>query len=347
MSRLFVYGYPGLYGGAATELHHQIHCWRDMGIEVGIIPSMDGHKNEPLRQEMIDLGVNIYEKDQFEALTKEDAIINFCSREYLEKLPEINQFTKRTMFVNCMTWIFRKPAVGYEKNEGWNHAQGNIAISLYQRPQVLELHQKTLQKDFDSKAQFLHFSPYYLNRHEFKPVRDYERFTLGRISRQDADKFTKNLWHIWEYIVAPRFKRGITLGWDARSEAKCGKPPGWIETYHNHQSFPVADFWDQVNIICQPTETNENWPRIGFEAMYSGVPLIVDRRAGWMYMVEHGVTGFLCKHERDFIYYASKMAYEPELREQIAINAYKRATELSSLEVAKDSWEKVFNMIFQ
>ncbi|MFR4436146.1 MAG: hypothetical protein ACLT8C_00075 [Akkermansia muciniphila] len=30
-------------------------------------------------------------------------------------------------------------------------------------------------------------------------------------------------------------------------------------------------------------------------------------------MVEHGKTGLPCGSERDFIYYASKMAYEPNL----------------------------------
>lgn len=319
-----------------------------MDVDVCIIPSMHGSENEPLRQEMLDLGVNIYAKDEWDAIQPEDAIINFCSKEYLEALPEIVKRTKRTMFVNCMTWVFAGRNVSYEHNEGWNHAVGNIAISLYQREQIRDLHKSILRRDYRSEAQFLHFHPYFRpDGLAYEPVRDFERFTLGRISRQDADKFTKNLWHVWEYIVAPTFKRGICLGWDKRSEEKCGKPHDWIETYLDHRSFPVSQFWAETNVICQPTETNENWPRIGFEAMYSGVPLIVDRRAGWMYMVEHGVTGFLCKHERDFIYYASKMAYEPELREQIARAAYARAKELSSLEVAKESWQGIFNIIFQ
>lgn len=349
MPRLFVYGFPGLYGGAATELHHQIHCWVAMGIKVAIIPSMHGYKNEPLYAEMENLGINIYDKDDFSPIRPEDAIINFCSKEYLENLPEIVKRTKRTMFVNCMTWVFSKQnGCSYERNEGWNHAVGNIAVSLYQRPQIRDLHQSILRRDYDSKARFIHFSPYFRpDGLDFQPVRNFERFSIGRISRQDADKFTRNLWHIWEYIVSPTFKRGICLGWDQRSESKCGKPLDWVEAYQDHKTFSTAKFWAETNVICQPTETNENWPRIGFEAMYSGVPLIVDNRAGWKFMIEHGVTGFLCNHERDFIYYASKMAYEPEHREKIAHAAYERALSLSSLEVSMASWKEVFNIIFE
>jgi hypothetical protein len=348
MPRLFVYGFPGLYGGAATELHHQIHCWKAMGIDVAIIPSMHGSQNEPLLTEMVDLGISIYGKDELDHIKPEDAIINFCSKEYLELLPEIVKRTKRTIFVNCMTWVFQKPNVSYQFNEGYNHSVGNIAVSLYQRPQVRDLHQSILRRDQQSRAQFLHFQPYFRpDGLVYSPERNFDRFSIGRISRQDADKFTKNLWHVWEYVVSPTFKRGICLGWDSRSESKCGKPPEWVETYADHKSFSTAKFWAETNVICQPSETNENWPRIGFEAMYSGVPLIVDKRAGWNFMVEHGVTGFLCAHERDFIYYASKMAYEPEHREAIARAAYARALELSSLEVSMESWQKVFDVVFQ
>lgn len=317
-----------------------------MGVEMHIIPTMSGYKGEPLYQEMIDLGITIHDKNDFSAITKDDAIINFCSREFLENLPEIVKFTRRTIFVNCMTWIFGPKSVGYEKNEEWNHREGNIAFSLYQRPQIRDQHEAILRQH-RSKAQFLNFSPYFdASLIDFQQERDFEKFTVGRISRQDADKFTKNLWHIWEGIHSPKMKRGLVLGWDARSEKKCGQPLGWVETYADQKKLAVKDFWAQCNIIVQPTQTTENWPRIGFEAMYAGVPLIVDNRGGWQYMIEHGKTGYLCNHERDFMYYASHLAYNPDVRKEIALNAYQKAQELSSFEVSKASWESVFEKVY-
>jgi len=79
--------------------------------------------------------------------------------------------------------------------------------------------------------------------------------------------------------------------------------------------------------------------------MASGSVLIVDDRGGWRQMIEHGKTGFLCQHERDFIYYASKMAYEPELRKEIAHNGRQRGLELGGFEKAKESLEVVLTTI--
>ena len=93
--------------------------------------------------------------------------------------------------------------------------------------------------------------------------------------------------------------------------------------------------------MLQPTDTTENWPRVGFEAMASGSVLVVDNRGGWRQMVEHGKTGWLCDHERDFIYYASKMAYEPDLRDEMAEAARVRGLELGGLEVSMESWKEV------
>lgn len=62
-------------------------------------------------------------------------------------------------------------------------------------------------------------------------------------------------------------------------------------------------------------------------------------------MVEHGKTGWLCDHERDFIYYASKMAYEPNLRDDMAEAARERGRELGGEEASRAGWEEVFEEI--
>jgi glycosyltransferase involved in cell wall biosynthesis len=92
-------------------------------------------------------------------------------------------------------------------------------------------------------------------------------------------------------------------------------------------------------------DTTENWPRVGFEAMASGSILVVDNRGGWRLQVKHGETGWLCNHERDFIYYASKMAYEPSLRMEMSHRARARGEVLGGRAAPMESWSQVFKAI--
>ena len=338
VSRLFVHGFPGLYGGAGTELHHQIIAWRHMKVEVHLIPAGPAH-GEPLYQEMLERGVRIHDPNDFGVVEAGDPVFGFCSAEFLGALPLIRRRTGRTVFLNCMTWLFEK-----EKQAA---AQGLIAMFLYQNEDVRAGHMAELRSLNDDPAlRFLVFKPYFwAGRFPFVRKRSGDYFGCGRISRQDADKFAANTLHIYEYFVAPKMKRGLFLGFDARSEKKIGRPYDWIRTARDQNEVSQQEFYRHCEIVLQPSDTTENWPRIGFEAMSSGSVLIVDRRGGWRRMVEHGKTGWLCDHERDFIYYASKMAYEPDLRAEMAEAARLRGERLGGLEASVESWRKVFEEI--
>lgn len=337
MRNLFILGHPGLYGGAATELHHQIMLWEEAfpDIRLHLIPTMQGYQNEPLYQKMVSMGVKYYKPLDFSAITKDDAIINFCSSHFLSNLDTITKYTDKTIFVNCMTFLFDDEKKNCDK----------IKFQLYQRPQIRDEHESIL-RNHGSKAEFIHFHPYFCpDGWEFS-VKDQQKTNIGRISRQDTDKFSKDVLHIYEYIVSPKMKEGYFLGFDHRSEKKIGKPMSWIKTFKDQNVLPVKNFYNLIDFIVQSTDTKENWPRIGFEAMFSGKPLVVDNRGGWQYMIDHGVNGFLCNHARDFIYYGSRLSYDLDLRQKIAENALKKAQELSSFEVSRDSWKKVFDRVY-
>lgn len=339
IKRLFITGFPGLCGGAATELHHQIIAWLHMGKEVHIIPSYPGSQYEPLYQEMLDQGVIIHEPNDWQVLERGDPVFGFCNAEFLESVPEIRKHTSRTIFVNCMTWLFQKEKELME--------QGLIAMFLYQNEEVRQKNMPLLKAlNEDKKIAFLTFRPYFHNdSFPFVADRPEEVFTCGHISRPTPEKFAKNILHIYEYFVAPVDKKGLFLGFNAETEAKIGKPDDWIQIAYGQSELSQQDFYKQCDIILQPTETRENWPRIGFEAMASGSVLIVDNRGGWKQMVKHGETGWLCNHERDFIYYASIMAYEPYIRKDMAEAARLWGNELGGLKASVESWEEVFEAI--
>jgi glycosyltransferase involved in cell wall biosynthesis len=308
-------------------------------LEVHLIPSFATYKQERLYSPLLAAGVIVHSFNEWEVLTAEDVVMGFCNAEFLEHLPVICERTRRTVFVNCMTWLFDK--------EKERMAEGKIAMFLYQNEQVRLKHEPQLRAlNDDPKVRFVTFSPYFdSSAFPFIEKHSEEFFGCGRISRQDSDKYAANTLHIYEYVVAPVPKRGLFLGFGEGSEQKIGRPYHWITTAYDSSMISQQDFYRHCRIVLQPADTTENWPRVGFEAMASGSVLIVDDRGGWQQMVEHGKTGWLCRHERDFIYYASKMAYEPELRDRMAEAARLRGLALGGLEVAKASWLEVLKVM--
>lgn len=336
LKRIFVNGFPSLYGGAGTELHHQILVWKAMGLEVHLIPTGDGFYHEELYLELVRRGVVIHAPGDWSVLEPGDPVLGFCNGEFLESLPEIHKHTRRTVFINCMTWLFDKEKELMER--------GKIGMFLYQNEEVRLKNMPVLRAlNSDPEIRFMTFRPYFHNdSFPFVAERSQEWFGCGRISRQDADKFARDTLKIYEYFVSPVPKRGLFLGFDQRSREKIGEPYGWIRTARDQTEVSQQDFYRHCRVVLQPTDTMENWPRVGGEAMASGSVLIVDNRGGWRQMVEHGKTGWLCDHERDFIYYASRMAYEPNERDDMAEAARLRGLELGSLGAATASWEEVF-----
>jgi len=339
LKRLFIYGFPSFYGGAGTELHHQIMVWLKMGLEVHIIPTNHGYRNEALYGEMIERGVHIYSMNDWAAIEAGDPVFGFCNSEYLDNLDEIYARTRRTVFVNCMTWLFDK--------EKERMKEGKIGMFLYQNEAVRQKSMPELQDlNNNPEIQFATFKAYFDTKlFPFIQSRSNESFGCGRISRQDADKFAANTLKIYENFVSPKPKKGMFLGFNYLSERKIGKPFEWITIGQDQTEISQQDFYRHCEIILQPSDTTENWPRIGFEAMASGSILIVDNRGGWQQMVKHGETGWLCDNESDFIYYASKMAYEPNLRAEMASAAGQHGQKLGGMEQSIASWKEIFERI--
>jgi len=339
IKKIFINGFPSLYGGAGTELHHQMLLWLEMGMELHIIPSTSGYEAEALYHDLINKGVIIHAPKDWSVLNEGDPIIGFCNGDFLESLPDIRKHTRRTIFVNCMTWLFDK--------EKQCMKDGLISMFLYQNELVRQKLMPELKAlNGDENIKFATFKAYF-NNEAFPYIarRDDSFFGCGRISRQDADKFSKETLHIYEYFVSPKWKKGLFLGFDARSEKKIGRPYDWIQSAADQNQVSQQDFYRHCSIILQPSDTTENWPRIGFEAMASGSVLIVDNRGGWQQMVEHGKTGWLCDSPRDFIYYASKMAYEPNMRDDMAAAAYQRGLLLGGKQASISSWGAIFESI--
>lgn len=340
IKRIFVYGFPHPYGGAGTELAHQIRVWQHMGVEVHLIPSWG--TLEPICTELIRSGVIIHEKDEWSVLTPEDPILCMCNPYFLDLMPEIRRHTRRTIWMNCMSWLF-------DSQEKKAMEQGHVALYLYQNETVRQDHMSVLRPLHASPDIYFQTVAPYFYEEEFPFVADRSEaiFCCGHISRASHDKYARNTLLIYDGVASPVPKCGLFLGFNEECEKKIGTPAPWIRVARNHNTLSPQDFYKQCHVVLQPTSTTENWPRIGFEAMASGSVLIVDNRGGWRHMIEHGKTGWLCNSPEDFIQYASCMAHESELRREISLAARERGRLLGGLDVSVASWASVFNTVAQ
>ena len=332
MKKIGVVGFPGLYGGAGVELDCQITLWKEMGYDIHVVPSFDA-SNEPLLEKTLQRAT-VYEAKDWASL-KGMPVVSFCNDVFLAELDKIKEVASKTIFVNCMTWLFDE--------ERKRHKEGLIDLFLYQTEHAQKRVGDNL-RELNENYNWVVFKSWFDDsRFPFHTERPLDKFRFGRISREDADKYSSDQLFIYETMVSPVPKQGIILGYDARSEKKIGKPPDWIRTYPGN-GISQQEFYAHCQCIIQKCDTYENWPRVGMEAMSSGSVLIVDDRGGWREMIKHGETGWLCKDNREFIYYSSRMAFEKEERERMAKRAKEYFVEvINNKEQSKKDWEAIFD----
>jgi len=90
----------------------------------------------------------------------------------------------------------------------------------------------------------------------------------------------------------------------------------------------------------------ENWPRVGLEAMSAGVPVIADSSWGWIEMIQHGKTGFLADDHKRHAVYAAQLATDEALRLEISENARSRLVNvLANPEMIWSRWKELFEYV--
>jgi glycosyltransferase involved in cell wall biosynthesis len=334
VNRIAVVGFPSRLGGADTELDHQIRCWQQLGLQVHLIPTGSLDANARAMQ-MDKRGCVVHAPREWSAC-RGMHVISYCNADFLQHLPAIKSHARSTIFVNCMCWLFDK-----EKEA---HGKGLIDWFLYQTDHARLRVQKDLQA-INPKYRWLKVRPYFYGEEfPFISQRPHDKFRFGRISRDDPGKYhPAQLW-VYENMVAPVLKEGIILGFNETIAQKVGTPPNWIKC-HPAGGIAARQVYEHASCVIQMSETYENLPRVGFEAMASGSLLIVDNRGGWQELIQHKQTGYLCNNQREFVYYASRAAFEREETRQLVQNARDWLNANWSLEQAKQDWTKFFHEI--
>jgi glycosyltransferase involved in cell wall biosynthesis len=334
---LWVAGFPSFYGGADTELDHDIDLFRKFDVDVHLVPMFGA--NERMKASVLDRGCTIHEyrDDIFCGKT----VISFCNRSFLEKLPLIASHGKpaQVVWFNCMTWLFDKEKVAHR--EGWIDVFG--FQSEYQRRMLVPLLEEIRPvRSFPYKVFF--------NASRIKRrYREWDGcYKLGRISRDDSKKFSPDMWRLFDRVLVPKSlkKKIYILGYGAKAKERTGPPPPGLDWMTwSPGSIPSEQLFNTIDTMLHKTGgSRENAPRVLFEAYAHGVVPIVEHDYAFPELVVDGETGFMGKSSDEMSYYASMLAMNPDLHRKVADNGRAFLEErLSNEEGCWSAWAELLD----
>lgn len=323
---IWVAGYPGSYGGASTELDHQIDLWLSQDVTVNLVP--DSEPNQAVRADVTARGAitHKYRPDIFAG----KVLVSFCNSTFLKRLPDIFNAGKPRLvvWVNCMTWTL--------PHEVECHRMGLIDFfvfqSNYQRLWLLpELRTVRPVQELEGYRPFFSMRRW-PDRPQFsRPPSQAGYYGVGRISRDDAAKYPTDLWATVRRVRALHPIKFFVLGWGPNAIRKCGQlqEPDKLDcTLWPPRAVSAQHFFSMIHTMMHQTGNfRENWPHVTFEAWASQVAIIAECDYGWPELIDDGETGILCKTSREFADYATELAFDEKMRKRITMTALRRHKE--------------------
>lgn len=318
-NELWVAGYPSLYGGADLELDHNIDLWRHYGVEVHLVPMFGCDRQMAAFCHERGCTTHAYRPDIFER----KIVASFCNGEFLSKLPEIIECGRpeAVIWFNCMTWTFEKELEAHRN--GWITYYG--FVSEYQKQCLSPQFQQ-----FGAPVKVLEgYRPYFnpankSQQIEFRYRPPEKWFGLGRISRDDANKFSSDMWNSFFKVCSPIPTKTFVLGYGPNAHQRCGPAPAGLDwqTWLPGE-IPVREFYQRLHCVIHKTGgSRESYCRIVPECYAFGVPIIVEDDFAFPELVDDGVTGFRCKSSDEMSFRASQLAFDEECRKKMIFRAY-------------------------
>lgn len=314
MKELYIAGYPSFCGGADTELDHNIDLWRANGVEVHLVPMFG---EDPSMRAFCDVrGCHTHSYEP--AIFKDKIVASWCNGEFLDELPSIMEHGKpaQVIWFNCMCWTFDKELEAHQS--GWIDLFG--FVSEFQKglllPKLEAVRPVQAMDDYrpyfnpDSLSQRLSFS--------YRAPSDW--FAMGRVSRDDGDKYSSDMWRIFDKVSSPLPTKTFILGYGPNAHEKTGPAPvtldwqTWLPG-----AIPVREFYERLHVLIHKTGgSRESYGRFVPEAYASGVPVIVEDDFAFPNLVIDGITGFRCSTSDEMSYRASQLAFDEGLRKRMA-----------------------------
>jgi glycosyltransferase involved in cell wall biosynthesis len=168
-------------------------------------------------------------------------------------------------------------------------------------------------------------------------------FAMGRVSRDDGNKYSSDMWNIFYKVCSPIHTKTFILGFGQNAHAKTGPAPAGLDWQTwSPGGIPVREFYERLHILIHKTGgSRESYCRIVPEAYASGVPIIVEDDYAFPDLVIDGKTGFRCKSSDEMSFRASELAFDEGLRKKIIFAAKEHLKDMSGDERCWKAWSKI------
>jgi glycosyltransferase involved in cell wall biosynthesis len=91
----------------------------------------------------------------------------------------------------------------------------------------------------------------------------------------------------------------------------------------------VADFYSTLDVMFYRTGSfTEAYGRVVFEAMASGLPVVVAANGGYAECITHAEDGFVFDTQEQAIHLLEQLAANPAMRQQVGLAARLKALQL-------------------
>jgi len=319
---VWVAGFPGFWGGADTELDHQLDLLIACGVTVHLVPMFAA--DPAMRASAMSRGCLVH--DYRDDIFVDKTVVSFCNKNFMPSLPAIMKAgpPARVVWFNCMTWLVAGTLQAHEK--GWIDYFG--FVSDYQRECLAPLLSRV--RPFRTFGYMPHFN---LDRVPWR-YRDWEAagsYHVGRVSRDDRSKYATDTWQIFERVGVPIgvTKRAYVLGFGPTALEAIGPPPPTLEAYTwPCNSMPTDRFFRLLDTMIHKTGTSrESYCRALVEAYAYGVVPIVEDDYAFPELVIDGETGFMTSDSEEMSTLASDLAHDPHLHRRLAENGRRHLKE--------------------
>lgn len=281
---IYLFGVPGLIGGAATKIRHLIMLLHKTFRFTVVVNGPNWIKEKQVTRFCDSYGVQCCQLKDLPRQLKGVGLV-ICELDIFAsgRAEEIKNRGLKLVFSNEMMWEFKGEAEAVAKGL----VDRVLFLSDFQQAVFADLYRNVPQLIVDN----------YIAPEDFPYVnRSLPTFSIGRLSRPDPVKYPEDFPVFYEELGLAEVRYRV-MAWDEALRRKykwhCFGPEWDLLP---PQREPAAKFLNSLDLFVYPLghSFKESWGRSTAEAMLTGCVPVVPSGHQFHNMMVHGENGFIC-----------------------------------------------------